>query len=92
MSGKEYVKVLNRPEAKHRYWHNVKDDRDFFPEAHKIFKLKFEGKTYEMKINHKDDIMTGQLYDVCKFPEGCTIKVEKKAGGYVLTAEGTQPW
>jgi hypothetical protein len=31
----------------------------------------------KMKINHKDDIMTGQLYDACKFPEGCMIKLEK---------------
>jgi len=46
-----------------------------------------------MKINHKDDIMTGQIYNVCKFPEGCTIKIEKKkAGTYVLNAEGTESW
>jgi len=92
MSETKYVKILNRPEAKHRYWHIKKEDRYFFPDAHEVFKLKFDGKDYEMKVNHKDDIMTGQLYDVCKFPEGATISVEKKKTRYVLTAEGTQSW
>jgi hypothetical protein len=92
MSEIKFVKTLNRPEAKYRYWHIKKEDRDFFPEAHEIFKLKFEDKEYEMKVNHKDDIMTGQLYNVYKFPEGTTISVEKKRTKYVLTAEGTQSW
>ena len=69
-----------------------KEDRDFFPDAHEVFKLKFDGKDYEMKVNHKDDIMTGQLYNVYKFPEGTTINVEKKRTKYVLTAKGTQSW
>jgi len=92
MSETKFVKTLNRPEAKYRYWHIKKEDRDFFPEAHEIFKLKFEDKEYEMKVNHKDDIMTGQLYNVYKFPEGTTISVEKKRTKYVLTAKGTQSW
>lgn len=55
--------------------------------------MKFNDKTYDMKINHKDDIMTGQLYAVCRFLEGNTIKLEKKKNGsYVLTAEGTVSW
>ena len=46
-----------------------------------------------MKINHKDDIMTGQLYYDCRFLEGNTIKLEKKKNGsYSLTAEGTESW
>ena len=28
----EYSRPLNRPEAKHRYWHIMKADRDFFPD------------------------------------------------------------
>ena len=92
MAETKFVKTLNRPEAKYRYWHIKKEDREFFPKSHEIFKLKFEDKEYEMKVNHKDDIMTGQLYNVCKFPEGTTISVEKKRTKYVLTTEGTQPW
>jgi len=93
VSGKEYIKILNRPEAKYRYWHIIKADRDFFPPAHELFTLKFNNKTYQMKINHKDDIMTGQLYDACRFFEGSTINLErKKNGNYVLTAEGTESW
>ena len=93
MVGKEYVKILNRSEAKTRYWHIQSTDRDFFPAAHETFKMKFDDKTYDMKINHKDDIMTGQLYAVCRFLEGNTIKLEKKKNGsYVLTAEGTVSW
>ena len=88
----EYRKTLNRPEARHRYWHIQKAARDFFPEVHKIFQLKFHGHIYEMKINHKDDIMTGQLYEY-RFLEGDSIVITKKKNGtYVLTAKDTKPY
>jgi len=74
----EYTKTLNKPEARHRYWHILKDDRDFFPEAHKIFKLKFDGKVFDLKINHKDDVMTGKLYERYRFMEGDRITVKRK--------------
>jgi len=52
-----------------------------------------KNKTYDMKVNHKDDIMTGLIYDDCRFFEGNTIKLEKKKDGrYSLTAEGTKSW
>jgi hypothetical protein len=55
--------------------------------------MKFNDKTYDMKINHKDDIMTGLIYVDCRFLEGNTIKLEKKKNGtYSLTVEGTVPW
>ena len=89
----EYSKPLKRPEAKHRYWHIIKDDRDFFPDAHETFKLKFHGKTYDLKVNHKDDIMTGQLYHLYRFLEGDQITITKKAkNSYVLEAPDTKPY
>jgi len=87
----EYHKTLNRPEARHRYWHVIKENRDFFPEAHKMFQLKFHGQVYEMKINHKDDVMTGQLYEKYLFLEGDRITVKKKGkDSYVLEAPDTK--
>jgi hypothetical protein len=69
-----------------------KDERDFFPEAHVTFKLKFHDKTYELKVNHKDDIMTGQLYHTHRFFEGDRIIITKKANSYVLEAPDSKPY
>jgi len=90
---KEYRKILNHPEARHRYWHIIKTDRDFFPPAHQIFKLKFHNKTYDIKVNHKDDIMTGMLYENYRFLEGDNILITKeKDGTFSLTAKDTKPY
>ena len=74
----ELQKILNKPEARHRYWHIVKSDREFFPDANQVFKLKFDGKLYDLKVNHKDDIMTGKLYERYRFLAGDRIIVKKK--------------
>ena len=87
----EYSKKLNKPEARHRYWHIQKADRQFFPEALETFKLKFDGKTYELNVNHKDDIMTGKLYEKYRFLEGDTIIVKKKKDSiFTLDAPDTR--
>ena len=39
--------------------------------------LKFDGKEFELKVNHKDDIMTGKLYEKFRFLEGDRIIVTK---------------
>lgn len=89
----QYSRSLKKPEARHRYWHILKDERDFFPDAHEVFTLKFHGKTYEMKVNHKDDIMTGQLYATHQFLEGHSITVTKKGEkSYELEAPDTKPY
>lgn len=89
----EYSKKLNKPEARHRYWHIQKADSRFFPEALETFKLKFDGKTYELKVNHKDDVMTGQLYDRFHFLEGDRIIVKKiSKNSYNLEAPDTKPY
>jgi len=86
-----YEKSINHPEAKHRYWHIQKADRDFFPEAHVEFQLKFNGKTFDLKVNHKDDIMTGKLYERYRFLEGDRIIVKKKKDkAYALEAPDTK--
>jgi len=87
----EFNKILNHPEARHRYWHVTKENRDFFPEAHKMFQLEFHKHVYEMKINHKDDVMTGQLYEKYYFLEGNRITIKKKGkDSYVLEAPDTK--
>ena len=86
----EFTKILNRPEARHRYWHIVKDDRDFFPQSNEMFKLEFDNKVYELKVNHKDDIMTGQIYERFRFLEGDRIIVRKKGRVYALEAPDTK--
>ena len=88
----EYSRHLKKPEARHRYWHIVKADRDFFPDSGVVFNLKFHDTTYELKVNHKDDIMTGQLY-VYQFLEGHQITVTNKGkNSYVLEAPDTKPY
>jgi len=87
----EYHKTLNRPEARHRYWHIAIADRDFFPPSNETFKLEFDKKTYELKVNHKDDIMTGNLYERFRFLEGDRIIVKKKQKRvFVLEAPDTK--
>ena len=89
----EYSRPLKKPEARHRYWHIQKAERDFFPGAGDIFKLKFHDKTYDLKVNHKDDVMTGQLYHTHHFLEGDRITITKKAkNSYVLDAPDTEPY
>ncbi len=93
ISVKEYSKPLKKSEARHRYWQVIKDDRDFFPESGEIFKIEFHGKTYELNVNHKNDIMTGKLYDVYRFLEGDRIILKKKSRNvYVLKAPDTKPY
>lgn len=87
----EFQKILNRPEALHRYWYVPMSDREFFPDAHQVFKLKFDGKLYDLKVNHKGDIMTGELYERYRFLEGDTIIVKKKdKDQFVLEAPDTK--
>ena len=92
MPEKEFQKFLNRSEAKTRYWRIQKSDRNFFPDAHEIFKLKFHDNIYELKVNHKDDIMTGMLYADYKFFEGNKIEIKMKGNIYVLTAKDAEKW
>jgi len=62
----------------------------FLPRVRCQVKLKFHDVTYELKVNHKDDIMTGQLY-VYQFLEGHQIIVTKKGkNSYVLEAPDTK--
>ncbi len=93
MQTNEYSRPLKKPEARHRYWHIQKAERDFFPDAGVVFKLEFHGKTYDLKVNHKDDVMTGQLYHLYHFLENDQIIVTKKAkNSYVLEAPDTKPY
>ena len=74
------VKNLSASKAKYKYVGLPKSTRDEFPEKDKIFKVKFKGKTYDMKINNKDCIMLTQLYEKHQFTEydELTIIQDKK--------------
>lgn len=88
----EYSKILSRPEARHRYWHIHKADRDFFPEAGAPFGVEFDGARHELKVNHKGDVMTGKLYARHRFLEGSRIALSGSADeGYVLDAPDALP-
>ena len=88
----EYAKILTRPEARHRYWHVHKADRGFFPGTGEAFGVEFDGTVHELKVNHKDDIMTGKLYSRHRFQEGDRIVLTGGAGRYVLDAPDTRPY
>ena len=87
---KEYSRKIRKSEARHRYWHIQNSDKEFFPDTDVVFNLEFDGDVYEMKINHKDDIMTGKLYARWRFLEGDRIILTKKnAKLYSLDAPDT---
>lgn len=86
----EYIKNLVKPEARHRYWHIYKSEREFFPKSTVLFKIQFHGEIYELKVNHKDDIMTGQLYAKYRFLEGDKIIITKEKNQYILKAPDTK--
>jgi len=73
----EFTKNLSPSEAKYKYVGLTKKAREDFPEKDVIFKLKFKGKTYDMKVNNKDCIMLSPLYHVYQFQEDDEIKIKK---------------
>lgn len=93
MSKKEYSKTLKRHEAKYRYWSILKADRDFFPDEGVEFKVEFEGKTWILKVNNKNDVMTSQFYEKYKFLENDRISLKKKKEDfYTMEAPDTKPY
>jgi hypothetical protein len=78
MSNKECHKTLKKHEARYRYWHLLKVERDFFPPENVEFKVEFAGKTNVLKVNHKNVVMTGQFYEKYKFLENDRIILTKK--------------
>lgn len=88
----EFTKILSSSERRHRYWQLHKNDRNFFPEKFQSFKLKFKGKIYEMKVNNRDCIMTGQLYKNHQFVDGETIRITiDKEGFYLMQTDSRKP-
>ena len=73
----EFTKNLSPSEAKYKYVGLSKKARESFPEKDVLFKLKFKGKTYDMKVNNKDCIMLSQLYAVYQFQEDDEITISK---------------
>lgn len=73
----EFTKNLSPSEAKYKYVGLSKKAREEFPEKDVSFKLKFKGKTFDMKVNNKDCIMLSQLYAVYQFQEDDEITISK---------------
>ena len=71
----EFTKNLSHSEAKYKYLGLPKKIRSEFPEKNQLFKLKFKGKLYDMKVNNKDSIMISQLYDAYQFQISDSIKI-----------------
>lgn len=72
-----FTKNLSPSEAKYKYVGFSKKAREEFPEKDVVFKMKFKGKTYDMKVNNKDCIMLSQLYERHVFQEYEEIKISK---------------
>ena len=71
------VKNLTPSEAKYKYLGLSKKARAEFPEKDVFFKLKFKGKSYDMKVNNKNSIMLSQLYERHEFKEDAEITITK---------------
>ncbi len=83
-----FVKNLSASEAKYKYVGLPKATREEFPEKDVIFKVKFKGKIYEMKVNNKDCIMLTQLYEKHQFLEDDEITItDDKKGTFELTVD-----
>ena len=77
----EYERTLSPSEAKYKYFSLTNKVRDIFPDKDVLFKAKFKGKTYDLKVNNKDCIMISALYHKYRFGEGDTVKFTKKNDG-----------
>jgi hypothetical protein len=71
----EFSKNLSPSEAKYKYIGLTKKILEEFPEKDQIFKLKFKGKNYDMRVNNKNCIMLTQLYAAYQFQENDQIKI-----------------
>lgn len=74
----KFVKNLSPSEAKYKYLGLPKKVREELPEKDKIFKMKFKGKTFDLKVNNKDSIMLSELYHTYQFQENDEVKIIKK--------------
>lgn len=77
----EFTKVVTKTEAKYRYWQLHMNDRGFFPEKFKPFKIKFMRKIFEVKVNNRDCIMTGLFHYDYTFMDGDVVKITKNKNG-----------
>jgi hypothetical protein len=92
-NGKTYCKTLTKSEAKYRYWRILKSDRNFFPEENIEFKVKFAGKISTLKVNYRDNMMVGQLYEKYRFLENDRIIFTKQKGNtYSMESPDTKLW
>ncbi len=86
----EFVKKLSPSEAKYKYLGLNKKIRQELPEKDQIFKLKFQNKIYNMKVNNKDCIMLTQLYYEYQFQERDEIRIAlNKKGVFELTVNSS---
>ncbi len=93
MTSNEYRKTLKKSEAKYRWWRIPRVDRDFFPDENIEFKVEFAGKINVLKVNYRDNISAGQLYEKYRFLENdIVIFTKKKENIYLMEAPNTHLW
>ncbi len=76
-----FTKNLSASESKYKYVGLPKTIREEFPEKDVTFKVRFKGKTYDMKVNNKDCIMLTQLYEKHQFRENDELKITQGKKG-----------
>ena len=82
----KFTKSLSASEVKYKYIGFPKSVIEEFSDKDVIFKMKFKGKTYDMKVNNKGCIMLTRLYEKCRFEESdeITITDDKKKCVYAV--------
>jgi len=84
----KFEKQLSKSETKYKYVGLPKNIREEnFPEKDELFDVKFESKTYKMKVNNKGCIMLTQLYDAHAFEEGETLKIKSLKKGFEFSVQ-----
>ncbi len=71
----DFVKNLSASESKYKYVGLPKETRSKFPAKDKIFKVKFQGRTYKIKVNNKNCIMLTQLYTKYQFKNDDELRI-----------------
>ena len=71
----DFVKNLSASESKYKYVGLPKETRSEFPTKDEIFKVKFQGRIYKMKVNNKNCIMLTQLYAKYQFKEDDELRI-----------------
>jgi len=78
-----FSKVLTYSEAQWKFVRlPIKIREEEFPEKDKLFDMKFQEKTYKLKVNNPGNIMITPLFEKHKFEPGETITIKTGKNGF----------